>query len=217
MDAGGWSLDRVQKYIAGRVFSEADRYVLSRLQSLGPATLIELGCGPGIILRRADFIKNYICTDLSIHFLRALGQNGSTSGTVCCDGCELPFMAGTADCVLGMAVLHHLDCISLGRALREIRRVLKPGGVFILLEDWCFSRGATPFDEEARKCRFKYGSRENHLALGSWLLELRGNGFRCDEPVWVKRPFQSGDIHLPHWPAEERTVRMCCFEAVKLR
>ncbi len=134
-----WSRSRALEYAANRADSQADRAILERLLGLNPERVIEIGCGPGVIRRRADFIENYICTDLSIHFLREF------SGVrVCCDGCALPFRAGSASCVVAMAVLHHLECQPLRAALSGIYRVLRPGGVFLLLEDWCFARGPHP-------------------------------------------------------------------------
>ena len=114
-----------------------------------------------------------------------------------------------------MAVLHHLRCGDLQEALREVNRVLVPGGTFILLEDWCFARGATPFEEEARKTRFRYGTRENHLAEGTWVLELELAGFRVTRRTWTTRPFAAADLKLLNWGEEERVVRMLCFQALK--
>ncbi len=205
-----WSLSRAREYSKNRTESPADRAILNRLRGLNPETVIEIGCGPGVIRRRADFIENYVCADLSIHFLREL-----SGARVCCDGCALPFRAGSAGCMVAMAVLHHLECEPLRAALNGIHRVLRPGGTFLLLEDWCFVRGATPFEEEARKTRFKYGSRENHLAGGTWLMELREAGFSVLSNTWVERPFHTHDPCLLRWPEEERRVRMLLVESLK--
>lgn len=47
------------------------------------------------------------------------------------DGHNLEFADGTFDFVVGRAILHHLD---YGEALREIHRVLKPGGCALFFE-----------------------------------------------------------------------------------
>lgn len=47
------------------------------------------------------------------------------------DAHNLPFRAGSFDAVFGGHILHHLD---YDRALSEIRRVLRPGGVLVFVE-----------------------------------------------------------------------------------
>jgi len=48
---------------------------------------------------------------------------------VACDAHRLPFKNGLFDVVLGVAILHHLE--RLKGALKELWRVLKPGGMYI--------------------------------------------------------------------------------------
>lgn len=214
MMEGIWS-DPVyaEEYIAGRVFSRADSHVLKRLEKIKPSTLIELGTGPGEVMKRAGFVENYISTDISMEFLTYLDSGTS----VCCRGCRLPFRTASADCVLAMAVLHHLDCTRLHDALRETHRILKPRGILLLLEDWCFTSGATEFEEEARKVRFRHGTRENHLAWGTWLFELHRAKFACQSETWTDRPFHTSNERLLSWPRQERKVRMLCLESMKLQ
>ncbi len=200
--------DTVEKYISCRVSSEADRFVVHRLAELGPAKLVELGTGPGTVMKSAGFIQNYIPTDISLEFLSRLNCRLA----VCASAASIPLGNSSLDCVLAMAVLHHLNTFELRDALREIHRILRPGGTFLLIEDWCFSRGDTAFEEEARKVRFRYGTKENHLAEGSWLLELETAGFRCRRRTWVRRPFHTADPRLMNWPEGERRVRMLFLE-----
>ncbi len=217
MDKRRWSGGEIRDYAAERAFSDADRHIISILKQANPDTVLELGCGPGVICNRSSFIKNYICTDKAHDFLKITSAQCPKRAVVCCDACELPFPEESADCVLAMAVLHHLDSNALAKALHQVHRVLKEGGQFILLEDWCFSSGETVFEEEARKIRFKYGTCENHLASGTWLYLLESFGFTCSDEEWVRRPFHSSDTRLLRWPESERTVRMCCFTGVKNR
>ena len=49
------------------------------------------------------------------------------------DGARLPFVDAAFDRVWGNAILHHLDVEVAGR---ELRRVLRPGGVAVFCEPW---------------------------------------------------------------------------------
>ncbi len=59
--------------------------------------------------------------------------NGTAVDCVAADAERLPFADGSFDRIWGNAVLHHLD---LARAVREVRRVLAPGGVAVFCEPW---------------------------------------------------------------------------------
>jgi SAM-dependent methyltransferase len=59
--------------------------------------------------------------------------NGVTIRFVQADGERLPFPDGSFDRVWGNAVLHHLDVVVAGR---ELRRILRPGGVAVFCEPW---------------------------------------------------------------------------------
>lgn len=201
----------VREYSLGRKDSPADSLVLEILERLKPETVMEIGAGPGKVYKAAGSPATWYPTDLSPAFLRGLDSGLG----ICCHAASLPFPERSFHCVLAMAVLHHLRCGDLQEALREVNRVLVPGGTFILLEDWCFARGATPFEEEARKTRFRYGTRENHLAEGTWVLELELAGFRVTRRTWTTRPFDAADLKLLNWGEEERVVRMLCFQALK--
>lgn len=217
MTGGEWGPEKAARYREERVFSDADRHVLDILAEVRPRTLIELGCGPGVIRERAGFVGRYVCTDGSVHFLRLLQHTSEPVLRACCDCRRIPFREASADCVLAMAVLHHLDDAGIEGSLSEVSRVLGPGGLLVLLEDWCMAEDLTPFERAARKVRFGKGPRENHLESGAWIEKLEESGLACDSVTWVQRPFHSRDIRLAGWPPAARVVRMACFRAVRPR
>ncbi len=210
----GWSAEQVREYTAGRVFSDADSYILQRLEKNSPDTVVEIGCGPGIIAGMTLFARKYICTDITFDFLKVAFETASNCLFINCSD-DMPLPDSLADCVLAMVVLHHLPKEALRPSLYEIHRILKPGGIFLLLEDWCFQRGTTGFEEEARRWRFRNGSDENHLAAEEWSREIKSAGFSCADPVWVERPFHTSASHFTRWPEEERKVRMMALESVR--
>ena len=215
IDVSGWSQEQVREYTANRVLSAADRYVLEELKKKAPDTVVEIGCGPGMIAGRTLFVEKYICTDITFNFLSVASAARPTGIFINCRAETLPLRNGMADCVMAMAVLHHLNKKVLQHSLNEIHRILKPNGIFLLLEDWCFEKGITGFEEEARRLRFRNGSDENHLTADSWLREIRAAGFSCRNPVWTERPFHTSAPHLVRWPEVDRKVRMMALESVR--
>lgn len=214
-DISSWSPEQVREYTAGRVLSAADRYILEELKKKSPDTLVEIGCGPGIIAGRALFVEKYICTDITLEFLKMASKARPSGVFLNCRAEILPLRNGMADCVVAMAVLHHLNTKALKHSLSEIHRILKPNGIFLLLEDWCFKKGITGFEEEARKLRFRNGSDEYHLTVDNWLRKISSIGFSCRNPVWTERPFHTSDPNLISWPEVDRKVRMMALESVR--
>ncbi len=108
-------------------------------KALGPGAprtfgdALEIGSGTGYFslnLLQAGVIERATATDISPGMLATLRDNarrlGQTVETVAADAQALPFDDERFDLVFGHAVLHHLP--DLGAALRECRRVLRPGG-----------------------------------------------------------------------------------------
>jgi ubiquinone/menaquinone biosynthesis C-methylase UbiE len=97
------------------------------------ARALEIGAGTGYFglnLMLAEAIDELVATDISPGMLRALSASAAELGldveTACSEAASLPFSDGSFDLVFGHAVLHHLP--DLPAALREFRRVLRPGG-----------------------------------------------------------------------------------------
>lgn len=94
--------------------------------------------GGGHALRRMGF-SCVVGLDLSSRLLRARGDASECSVADCRD---LPIARRSVDIAIVQGGLHHLPGIpdDLSAALREVARVLKPGGLFMAVEPW-----RTPF------------------------------------------------------------------------
>jgi SAM-dependent methyltransferase len=123
----------------------------------GKATL-DYGCGHGmaaVAMARAG--ARVTAFDLSPGYVaearRRAAANGVAVECVTASGEELPFADASFDAVWGNAILHHLD---LARAGRELKRVLRPGGVAVFCEPWGgnpllgFARHALPYPGKHR-------------------------------------------------------------------
>lgn len=97
---------------------------------------MELGSGTGFFLLNlmsGGVIAKGTITDISPGMVKVAVRNGESlgldvTGNVA-DAEALPFEDASFDLVVGHAVLHHIPDVEL--ALREVLRVLKPGGRFV--------------------------------------------------------------------------------------
>lgn len=90
-----------------------------------PARVLDVGCGNGNYVRRlreAFPDAEVVAIDKSAGMLEDLAEP-----TVVADVVDLPFETASADVVLAMHMLYHVPDIE--KALDELLRVLKPGGV----------------------------------------------------------------------------------------
>lgn len=93
---------------------------------------LDLGCGTGGWTRWLDRAwTRPVGVDISKGMLAAADP---VHPYVLTDVTSLPFRDGTFDFALSVTVLLHLPHEAQTRAMREVERVLKPGGVFVILE-----------------------------------------------------------------------------------
>ena len=97
---------------------------------------LELGCGTGFFLLnliQAGVARRGSVTDLSPGMVKVATRNGQNLGLDIdgrvADAEGIPYEDNTFDLVVGHAVLHHIPDVEL--SLREVVRVLKPGGRFV--------------------------------------------------------------------------------------
>jgi ubiquinone/menaquinone biosynthesis C-methylase UbiE len=108
---------------------------------------LELGSGTGFFLlnlKQGGVLDEAHVSDLSPGMVAAAVRNGEVLGFDVegrvADAESIPYDDATFDLVVGHAVLHHIPDVEL--AIREVLRVLKPGGRFVFageptkLGDW---------------------------------------------------------------------------------
>lgn len=97
--------------------------------------VVEIGCGTGTIaLRLAPHVRHLLATDISSEMIaiareKAAAQNCRNVDFVVTDAEHLPVAPGSCDAVVAVAVLHLLP--DRHAALRNLHRLLKPGGFLI--------------------------------------------------------------------------------------
>jgi arsenite methyltransferase len=124
--------------------------VLAGLPWRGDETVLDVGCGRGLYLigaarrvpgGRAVGIDVWNTADLSGNAMDATRRNAEVEGVAdrvelkTADAREMPFADGTFDVILSSMALHNIyDAAGREKAIREIARVLKPGGRAAILD-----------------------------------------------------------------------------------
>lgn len=143
--AGEWEA----AYLRFETPEEEVRKFMTRLRRLGAAswpkhaTVLELFCGRGnglVALDRLGFIRVH-GIDLSPRLLALQQRRGRCAVGDCR---RLPIESLSSDVAIVQGGLHHLAILpdDLELTVREVRRILKPGGLFVVVEPW-----RTPFLE----------------------------------------------------------------------
>jgi SAM-dependent methyltransferase len=133
------------------------RPAFRQLQDLTGRRVLDYGCGHGmaaVVLARTG--ARVTAFDLSPGYLEEARTRARANGVgidfAQANGEQLPFADGSFDRIWGNAILHHLD---LGKAARELSRVLRPEGVAVFCEPW----GENPLLNWARR-RLPYPGKE---------------------------------------------------------
>jgi SAM-dependent methyltransferase len=101
---------------------------------LRPASVLEVGCGPGELAERmrVELGASVVAVDISprmVELARARGVAAQVG-----DVQELPFLDASFDCAVAAWMLYHVPDVD--RALGELARVLRPGGHLVAVTNY---------------------------------------------------------------------------------
>lgn len=136
-DAAFW--DRIARRYANDAIEDMAGYerTVGRTRALlqGAGSVLEIGCGTGTTaLRLAPDVGHIVGTDLAGEMVAIAREKAEAQG---CSNVEFevaaadhpPGLAGSFDAVLAFNVLHLVA--DRAAALRQVRNLLKPGGLFV--------------------------------------------------------------------------------------
>jgi SAM-dependent methyltransferase len=110
--------------------------VLSRtLGNPGRLRVLDVGCGIGLIEQELERSVADLCaTDMSERSIEYAKERAPATRFVHSDGETLPFDSGSFDAVFTSCVIHHVPPAARTKFIAEMLRILRPGGVAIIIE-----------------------------------------------------------------------------------
>ncbi|HML36526.1 MAG TPA: methyltransferase domain-containing protein [Bacillota bacterium] len=119
----------------GQFCARAYPAILEELNRGGPQAILDVGCGPGILLSGASTGSRLYGIDLSANMIdEARKKLGDRAELAVGDAEKLPWREELFDTVLCTFSFHHYP--NPDGVLSEMRRVLKTGGRLILADPW---------------------------------------------------------------------------------
>jgi ubiquinone/menaquinone biosynthesis C-methylase UbiE len=132
--------------------------------------ILDVGCGTGAILKQLGNPERNVGIDLApeaISFCRERGLNNVERGDIH----ALPFPDASFDAVICSSVLYHQWVSDIEGAVREMRRVLRPGGL-VLINVPAFAFLHSAHDEAVMTAR-RFRKREIRELLQKQNLKIR--------------------------------------------
>jgi SAM-dependent methyltransferase len=126
----GARYDEIAEWYDGTMVSATDGRLVLRLLGTGPGRLLDVGCGGGThMLAFTDAGWTPVGVDVSEEQLRLARTRGCEVLQARAE--ELPFEDASFDAAVSMWT--HTDVDDFAAVLREVARVLRPGGAFVYL------------------------------------------------------------------------------------
>ncbi|MCC6890200.1 MAG: class I SAM-dependent methyltransferase [Hyphomicrobiales bacterium] len=114
-------------------------YLIALIETLRPpaaaAALIDVGCGVGLQhALLSGRIKSIAGIDVSAACIATAAKSNPSATYVAYDGVSIPFADACFDVATALCVLHHVPVAQRVGLMREVRRVLRPGGIAVVFE-----------------------------------------------------------------------------------
>ena len=113
--------------IVGYFYAMYRAEVLARVAGIAGRDILEVGCGEGMMFDGTGIHP----VQMDVSMTRVTRAAGKAPLLLCADGYQLPFADASFRAVLLVAVLEHTR--QPRRMLAEARRVLKPGGIVVIV------------------------------------------------------------------------------------
>ncbi|VVP66978.1 putative methyltransferase YcgJ [Pseudomonas fluorescens] len=194
--------EQASAYLSSTVHAQGAEFALLRaeLEGKGDARLLDLGCGAGhVSFNVAPLVREVVAYDLSQQMLDVVASAAAERGmdnirTECGAAERLPFADASFDFVFSRYSAHHWS--DLGLALREVRRVLKPGGVAAFVD--VMSPGSPLLDTYLQSVEvLRDTSHVRDYSASEWLQQISEAGLctrshsrqrlRLEYSSWVER------------------------------
>ena len=184
-----------------------------RLQAFPQARVLDMGCGAGhASFVAAQYAKQVVAYDLSSQMLDVVTEAAKDRGleniaTRQGYAESLPFEDNVFDVVISRYSAHHWH--DVGQALREVKRVLKPGGVMIIMD--VMSPGHPVRDVWLQTVEaLRDTSHVRNYSSGEWLTLATEAGLVVNQLLTDRLP-----LEFSSWVARMRTPEPL-VEAIRL-
>ena len=209
--------EQAEAYLNSSVHAQGAEFALLQAELAGKvgARVLDLGCGAGhVSFQVAALVKTVVAYDLSPSMLDVVRVAAAERGlgnidTVCGAAERLPFADGEFDYVLSRYSAHHWS--DLGQALREVRRVLKPGGMAVFID--VISPGSPLLDTYLQSVEvLRDTSHVRDYSAGEWLRQINEAGLQSCSTLR-----QRLRLEFTSWIARMRTPEVMRAAIVELQ
>lgn len=195
-------------------------YAFFLLGDVRNKSVLDLGCGSGeevvpLVQRGAQVVGIDISPDLIAVAHQRLQKYGVHADVRVGSAYETGLPDATVDVVFCMSLLHHLE---IDRVKKEILRVLKPGGLFILKEPIRLSgtmkqlRRIFPAREDVSEFEYPLNSAQL-TAISEGFEVLANRNFRTPLVPLLERVFHSENIRARVLSADDKLLKL--FPAIE--